>query len=330
MPGSYPFPMYSGLLETRHYKNIGTAIWFFLWCVSSTTSEEERDGELWGNVLGKKPLKLSELAEPFMVNEKTISRWLEALEQHEYIQVNRAPYGLMIQVRKSKKFLKRTDKDVSSDKTEQTNMSDLSPTEQTKMSDLNGENRQKCLISPESPDKNVRSNKDIINNSFTATTTAADSFEDLLSDDVPKDSPLKQLEGAYCKLHSIGEWHVKPKDFACMQSMIAGGMPVPFIIETMQRIYSVKAEQGQKINSFTYYRDAIVEAWQKHNQPIEPIVIQSHQPSKPPTGKGYYPHKPRKPVIPVVEKKEGQQATNADVQRILQLAEQLKGDAHER
>ena len=42
----------------------------FLWCISSTTKEIERDGETWGIVLGNKPLKAAELALQFGVNEK--------------------------------------------------------------------------------------------------------------------------------------------------------------------------------------------------------------------------------------------------------------------
>lgn len=144
MPDSYPFPMYSGLLEPEHYKKIGSAIWLFLWCVSSTTSEKEKDGIVWGIVLGNKPMKLSDMAEKFGVNDKTVSRWLDALEINGYIRVTRAPRGLIISVKNSKKW---TDKNVRSQASEQTHLSDHIDSEQTNVSDQ--------------PDKNVRSNKDI-------------------------------------------------------------------------------------------------------------------------------------------------------------------------
>lgn len=114
MPGSYPFPTYSGLLEPEHYKRIGSALWLFLWCISSTTKEVEKDGLKWGIVLGNKPIKLNELAEIFNVNEKTVRRWLSDLEFHEYIRITRAPYGVILTVRNSKKFMKRVDKNVQS------------------------------------------------------------------------------------------------------------------------------------------------------------------------------------------------------------------------
>jgi hypothetical protein len=107
MPDSYPFPTYSGLLEPRHYQNIGSAIWLFLWCISSTTKDVERDGVTWGIVLGNKPLKLDDVAEVFGVTRRTITSWIKTLEDHDYIRVTRAPYGLIFSVKNSKKYKKR-------------------------------------------------------------------------------------------------------------------------------------------------------------------------------------------------------------------------------
>lgn len=70
MDKSYPFPMYSGLLNSEHYVKIGSALWLFLWFISSTTKENEKDGVSWGIVLGHKPLKAREMAAVFGVSEK--------------------------------------------------------------------------------------------------------------------------------------------------------------------------------------------------------------------------------------------------------------------
>ena len=40
---SYPFPTYSGLLNSEHYDKMGPALWLFLWFISSTTKEIEKD-----------------------------------------------------------------------------------------------------------------------------------------------------------------------------------------------------------------------------------------------------------------------------------------------
>lgn len=107
---SYPFITYSGLLNSEHYDKMGSSVWLFLWFISSTTKEHLQDGVNWGIVLGHKPVKAREMAEVFGVSEKTVRRWLDLLEKHEYVKVVRAPYGLMISVKHSKKFTQRADK----------------------------------------------------------------------------------------------------------------------------------------------------------------------------------------------------------------------------
>ncbi|MFC4305763.1 hypothetical protein [Cohnella boryungensis] len=166
---SYPFPMYSGLLEPGHYKNIGSAIWLFLWCVSATTTEKEKDGIVWGIVLGNKPVKTEELAARFEVSDRTIRDWLKVLKDHEYIRVTRAPSGLILTVRKSKKFLHRPEENFRSDRQ---NSSDHSPG--------NGGDRKKSSDHfAERPEENFRSNKDII------------AFKDLAVVVVEDDDPSK-------------------------------------------------------------------------------------------------------------------------------------------
>ncbi len=120
---SYPFFIYSGLLNSEHYDKIGSAIWLFLWFISSTTKEHVKDGIKWGIVLGHKPVKAREMADVFAVSEKTVRRWLESLEQHEYIKTVRAPYGLIVSVKHSKRFTPKktltrpeaTDRTISAD-----------------------------------------------------------------------------------------------------------------------------------------------------------------------------------------------------------------------
>lgn len=152
MPESFPFMIYSGLLTGEHREKIGPAIWEFLWCISKTTREIKEDDENWGIVLGGKPVKHAEIADDLGTNERTIRRNMARLKEEGYIDTVRAPYGEIIRVRNSKKFIQnRTDKN------------GLSPPDRTKMSDpdcphLSNRTDKNGL----SPDKNVRSNKDII------------------------------------------------------------------------------------------------------------------------------------------------------------------------
>ncbi|GGF77440.1 phage-like element PBSX protein XkdB [Paenibacillus albidus] len=275
--GSYPFPMYSGLFEPKHYKNITSAIWLFAWCISSTTKEVEEDGTVWGIVLGNKPMKLSEIGEQFGVNDKTVSRWLDALQEHDYIQVKRAPRGLIIKVKNSKKdLLKRSDKNVRSQSDDKTNMSDHPNSEQTFMSDhgngdktyLSEQNAsEQTKVSDHEPilpsDQTKMSDaKDII----TITTTNLDKewWEEDLNQNPPADGMLAILD-AYCKMHSKFDIHVSAAERQAMGQMVAGGIPVPFTIQTMATMYKAKqgreGEDFEQAKSFAYYIDGIEQAW---------------------------------------------------------------------
>lgn len=256
MNGSYPFPMYSGIFEPKHYKQIGTALWFFSWCISATTKEVvDEEGITWGHVLGKKPLKLAELAEPFGVDEKTVRRWIKALEDHDYIRVTRAPYGIILEVKNSKKRMdknvhsqpKRSDKNVRSE-----------PREWTEMSDH--------------PDKNVHSNKDIIQDINTTTTDVKEEFE--------------KVFGSFCEIHRKLDIHVKPLDVTLMTELIALGVPSSLIIKVMRTVYEERTARGARISTFAYYKNAILEAWEAEKAITEGVPVPEGVPL-PPVALGY-------------------------------------------
>lgn len=240
MPDSYPFPMYSGIFEPKHYKQIGAALWFFSWCINSTTREcEEGDGVTWGYVQGKRPLKLSELAEPFEVTEKTVRRWIEDLEKYGYIRAVRAPYGIIISVKNSKK---RKDKNVQSEQTERTNMSNLSGTERTEMSNLS--------------DKNVQSNKDFelnLSSSYSALTDP-----DLII------QRTHEIEVHFCMRRGKG-FSVSSIDFNAIKEIVAEGVPVELIkagIDTVFAEYKPK-HAHDKIRTVTYCLPRCYDDWEK-------------------------------------------------------------------
>lgn len=182
---SYPFPIYSGLITPAHYKRIGSSIWLFLWCVSAITAEKEKEGVTWGIVDENKPMQLTDLAEQFGVSEKTVSRWLSALEEHGYLRVTRVPRGLILTVRNSKRFTLSPDENVRSDKSDQTNMSDHS--------EVKG---QKCPITPEIPlgDQTKMSDHSLLGDSDRINMSDHVSAEDLKSFKDLKD--LKDLNNA--------------------------------------------------------------------------------------------------------------------------------------
>jgi len=59
-PATFPIPVSNGIIESRHRKNIGSAIWLFLLLIDWTTDEQNGVGR----VRGGKPIKVKELMEP--------------------------------------------------------------------------------------------------------------------------------------------------------------------------------------------------------------------------------------------------------------------------
>ncbi len=91
----------NNLLDPKHVKRMGAAVWEYMWCLDKITSITE---EGIGNVLGGKPIRLEELAEELGKHENSISKNLTKLEEGKYICLTRAPYGLIITVNKAKKI----------------------------------------------------------------------------------------------------------------------------------------------------------------------------------------------------------------------------------
>lgn len=88
------------LLEPKHHRNMGSAIWLYLWCLDKMTSINE-DGV--GKVLGGKPIKLQDIEGDLDISARTYTRYLKALEESGYISATRTPYGYVIKVTKAKK-----------------------------------------------------------------------------------------------------------------------------------------------------------------------------------------------------------------------------------
>ncbi|WP_339161744.1 hypothetical protein [Siminovitchia sp. FSL W7-1587] len=238
---SYPFNTYTGLLTPEHYKNIGNAIWLFLWCISSTTDEKERDGVVWGIVLGNKPHKLSDLSKIFGVNEKTVRRWLDVLEQHEYIRITRAPYGLILTVKNSKRgFIERVDKNVQSENRDRTKMSN-----QLERVDKNVHSRS---------DKSVHSNKDIISTTITTTNKEMD--------------PVDVIAEKFIDLRTMQEGrviHPNVKDYDAIARIVARGMPLPQTIKLLEQCFHEYAEREPNgaIKAFSYCEKYITDHYEK-------------------------------------------------------------------
>lgn len=248
MSESYPFPTYSGLLEPEHYKKIGNALWLFLWCISSTTKEVEREGITWGIVLGNKPLKRKDLAEPFGVSERTVQRWLDDLEKYEYIKVTRAPYGYILTVKNSKKYKNRVDKSVQSEHKDDVDKSVHSDRDRTKMSSPEWTETSSHV------DKSVHSNKDITKILNNTTTTVANKEAD----------SIDLIADRFAELRTAQEGRViypSAKDYQVIAQIVAQGVPFSQTIELLERCFEEFEERDPKgkIKAFSYCKDYILE-----------------------------------------------------------------------
>lgn len=89
----------NNLLEGRHIRAIGSAVWEFMWCLDKITKIDKG----LGYVLGGRPIKLKEIADELEKAEVNISRNLHKLEKAGYLSLKTAPYGVLITVHKAKK-----------------------------------------------------------------------------------------------------------------------------------------------------------------------------------------------------------------------------------
>lgn len=90
----------NNLLESKHVKSMGSAVWEYMWLIDKMTSVSE-DGV--GKVLGGKPIKREEIREDIGKALKNISQNLQKLEDGGYINMKRTSFGNIITVNKAKK-----------------------------------------------------------------------------------------------------------------------------------------------------------------------------------------------------------------------------------
>lgn len=100
MSDSYPIKIWSGLLSDGHTQKIENALWEFIWLVNKVTKEENGIGY----VLGGKPIKVEDIKNDLGRSYQTVYRHLQQLKKNGYINIKKAPYGLIITVNNSKKF----------------------------------------------------------------------------------------------------------------------------------------------------------------------------------------------------------------------------------
>lgn len=99
----------NNLIDPKHYKAIGPAVWEFMWCLDKVTLIDE-DGIGW--VWGRKPVVLPDIVSEIGGSVRSSKRNMARLEKAGYIIRIRTPRGMQIGVAKAKKRFGRKPSDV--------------------------------------------------------------------------------------------------------------------------------------------------------------------------------------------------------------------------
>lgn len=103
----FDIPLKNSLIDPKHCKKMGEAVWLFAFAVDRVTEEvlDTKTGERIGLVLGTVPHRDEDLAVEFGRSVKTLRRWRTRLVREGYLGALRTPNGHRLWVRHSKKWL---------------------------------------------------------------------------------------------------------------------------------------------------------------------------------------------------------------------------------
>lgn len=69
------------------------------------------------------------------------------------------------------------------------------------------------------------------------------------------------LQDEFCRIHEKGEWTLKPMEYQNMQKITSIDIPLEFILKTMNQMFEHKKLKNEKVTSFNFYYESIIEAW---------------------------------------------------------------------
>ncbi len=99
---TFNVPVSNGLLDPRHYKAIGDAVWLFICLIDKQTRGVDKNGH--GEVSGGSPIRDSVIASALGCSRRTVIRWRGTLAHGGYITARRTPYGYVYCIKKPKKW----------------------------------------------------------------------------------------------------------------------------------------------------------------------------------------------------------------------------------
>lgn len=97
----YGITIKNDLLDPKHIEGMGIAVWLYMWLLDKMTKINDRKD---GQVLGGKPITYEDVKADLGIGRSTYFRWLQALEDGQYITCNRTPRGVTVVLHKAKKY----------------------------------------------------------------------------------------------------------------------------------------------------------------------------------------------------------------------------------
>lgn len=70
------------------------------------------------------------------------------------------------------------------------------------------------------------------------------------------------LQDEFCRIHAKGSWNLKQGEYKHFAAITSCGIPLDFIILTMTQMHEVKKAKNEKVTSFSFYYESIIEAWE--------------------------------------------------------------------
>jgi len=127
-----------GLIDPKHERAMGQAIWIFLWCVRCQTQRTNF-------VLGGMPLTYDEISRRSGFPARRIRRWIDRLRRSNYVKVTHLNFCMLrIEIMKSKKwFPKQIELPLNLSRPQTVN---LSRPEVVNTATKNGQPKQSCSL----------------------------------------------------------------------------------------------------------------------------------------------------------------------------------------
>lgn len=88
-------------------------------------------------------------------------------------------------------------------------------------------------------------------------------------------APFIQVLDMYCELHRKIDTQITMLDRQTIQQVLEQGIPSDLVCEVMERVHADRTAKGQTIGSLSYYRNPVLEEWQRRQAPPKLQVVPS-------------------------------------------------------